>query len=152
MSSHEPRHGGVPLRPRYICRQEMQVKQRVLTAAVLIPVVVLAAANLHLYGFTVFTGIFVCLGAWEWAAMSGYENPILKFIYVLLSLMFAAGCLYRWDTVIPPLVVIIGAVWWLVPAVFLLYGSRRGPVQPPVEGGNGPRGPDTGMAQPDPAP
>ena len=104
----------------------MQVKQRILTAAVLIPIVVLAATVLDLYGFTVFTGIFVCLGAWEWAAMSGFTHPVGRCLYVVMCPLIVAGCLYRADTFIPQLIVIGGVIWWLVPALILLYRFREG--------------------------
>lgn len=106
----------------------MMVKLRILTAAVLIPLVVVAAFALNLYGFAIFTGIFVCLGAWEWAAMSGFRDTIIRCLYVLLCLMIVAACLSRMNTLIPTLVVIIGVIWWLVPAFFLLYKFRNGPV------------------------
>lgn len=104
------------------------LKQRILTATLLIPAVVLAVYYLGMKGFVVFTGIFVCLGAWEWVAMSGYGDRLLRGLYVLINILPVGVCLFLIDSRLPELVIIIGAVWWLVPASILLLTSRSGSV------------------------
>jgi phosphatidate cytidylyltransferase len=102
------------------------LKQRILTAAVLIPVAVLAVVYLGMIGFAVFTGIFVCLGAWEWAAMSGYGESGARGLYVLVIILVAGACLSLINTVLPRWCIYIAAFWWLLPASVLLFRSRHG--------------------------
>ena len=102
------------------------LKQRILTAAVLIPAVVLAVVYLGMIGFTVFTGIFVCLGAWEWAAMSGYGKPGARAVYVLVIILVAGACLSLINTGIPRCCICLAALWWLLPVSVLLFRSRHG--------------------------
>ena len=104
------------------------LKQRILTAAVLIPAVVLAVVYLDMIGFALFTGIFVCLGAWEWAAMSGFEDAAARGLYLLINMLPVGLCLYLINTGLPELIISLGAVWWLLPAPVLLLTSRNEPV------------------------
>ena len=103
------------------------LKQRILTATVLIPAVVLGVVYLDMIGFAVLTGIFICLGAWEWAAMSGFAGVLARGLYVLFIMLLAGTCLSLIDTGLTPWCIYIGVVWWLLPASVLLFRSRQGP-------------------------
>ena len=90
------------------------------------PLVVLAVVYLGMIGFAVFTGIFVCLGAWEWAAMSGYDKAAARGLYVLVIILIAGACLSLINTVLPRWCIYLAALWWLLPASVLLFVSRHG--------------------------
>ena len=107
------------------------LKQRILTAAVLVPIVVIAVYFLGMGGFAAFTGMFVCLGAWEWAAMSGYAGVTARLFYVFLIMFIAGAGLFLADTGLPRWLVAAGVVWWLIPAPLLLFRSRHGPRERP---------------------
>lgn len=47
------------------------LKVRVLTAAVLAPLLILGVLTLSEFHFTVLIGLIVLLGAWEWTQLSG---------------------------------------------------------------------------------
>lgn len=103
------------------------LRQRILTATVLVPAVVLAVVYLEMIGFAIFTGIFVCLGAWEWAAMSGYYGVLARGLYVLIIMLLVGACLSLINTGLPLWCIAIGVFWWLLPVSALLIRSRKGP-------------------------
>jgi len=102
------------------------LKLRILTATVLLPAVVLGVVYLDMNGFAVFTGIFICLGAWEWAGMSGYDGVLARVLYVLFIMLFMGICLSFVNTALSLWCISIGVIWWLLPASVLLFRSRQG--------------------------
>lgn len=56
--------------------------KRILTALVLIPLVVSAVFWLPSHYFSMLTGAFILVGAWEWAALSGLSRHLFRWIYV----------------------------------------------------------------------
>ena len=86
------------------------LKQRILTALILAPVVIGGVFFLPLTGFGVFIAAIVLLGAWEWANLSGYESTLVRLAYTALV---GAGCvLSLW---LPPfLVLALAALWWVL--------------------------------------
>ncbi|MGC3872719.1 phosphatidate cytidylyltransferase [Halomonas sp. GXIMD04776] len=68
------------------------LKQRILTAMVLIPLALLGLFGLTGGAFALFTGAVVLLAAWEWANLSGFERlgPRLGYVLVLAMAMLAA--------------------------------------------------------------
>nr|WP_299243932.1 phosphatidate cytidylyltransferase [uncultured Halomonas sp.] len=68
------------------------LRQRVLTALVLIPLALLGLFGLSGVGFALFTAVVVLLAAWEWANLSGFERvgPRLGYMLVLAVAMLAA--------------------------------------------------------------
>lgn len=47
------------------------LKQRIITAAILLPVAIIGFFFLHGLAFALFIGLVVALGAWEWARLAG---------------------------------------------------------------------------------
>lgn len=60
------------------------LKQRVITALVMAGLFLSALALLPLPGLALFFGLIMCLGAWEWSGLSGWENKAVRLLYVLL--------------------------------------------------------------------
>jgi phosphatidate cytidylyltransferase len=56
--------------------------KRLLTALVLIPLVVSAIFWLPSHYFSMLTGAFILVGAWEWAGLSGLSRQIFRWVYV----------------------------------------------------------------------
>jgi phosphatidate cytidylyltransferase len=54
-----------------------------------------AVAFLSLPWLALLFGILICLGAWEWARLSGWESPLGRGLYVLV-LAVAMGLLYQY--------------------------------------------------------
>ncbi len=61
------------------------LKQRVLTALVLLPIVLLAIFSSRSWPFPLFTTFIVLVGSWEWSALMGWTRPLARLVYVLLT-------------------------------------------------------------------
>lgn len=91
-------------------------KQRVITALVLAPLMIIGIFFLPLKQFAIFIAAIATLGAWEWANIAGYERRWGRVGYAFLVFV----CLYitaRAYYFIPEVVVYfltVGAFWWVI--------------------------------------
>ncbi|MEX1056381.1 MAG: phosphatidate cytidylyltransferase, partial [Natronospirillum sp.] len=87
---------------------------RVKTAVVLIPVMLMGIYLLSLPGFALFIGVIALLGAWEWADLSGFSGVKARSLYTLIIAMFLVilywGVREGWFTL--PVLVLVSVVWW----------------------------------------
>ncbi len=96
------------------------LKQRIITALVLVPVVIAAILGLSTPLFAVMLALFVALGALEWARLAGISSPSRRGYYaiaLLLSLFPAwwfSGVPWALRTL---LVVALG--WWVLAGVWV---------------------------------
>ncbi|WP_027707189.1 phosphatidate cytidylyltransferase [Zooshikella ganghwensis] len=92
------------------------LKQRILTAAILAPIVLVGVLFLDLPYFSWFIGAITTLGAWEWANLSGWQQLPQRvgytLTYVLIMIISAMWIPFTWG-------VIVSALWWCG-AVFLV--------------------------------
>jgi phosphatidate cytidylyltransferase len=91
------------------------LKQRILTAAVLVPFLVAALFYLPLSWISVLFGIIIAMAAWEWAGLSGLQRLPLKASYVLFLLLLGMAGLYG-VRLHPSLIFSFSAaavLWWL---------------------------------------
>lgn len=99
---------------------------RVVTAAVLVPLVVWGVLALPTAAFALGLALFVVAGAWEWADLAGYPAA-WRAVYalVLASLLAGAGMLLRepaFTLGVPGLALL----WWLVALIWVLrYQAGR---------------------------
>lgn len=91
------------------------LKQRIITALILAPIVVAGIFLLPLFEFSLFIGAIIAIGAWEWAGLAGFEGRH-RFVYAgLIALLLALS------DYLPPLAVLLcGALWWLVALVLVV--------------------------------
>lgn len=96
------------------------LKQRLITAAVLIPLFVWAVLVAPLPQFALLLGLFVIQGAWEWTGLMAVHNRLARLAYCILV---AAGLglvwLYAADLI--QAVLFLGSLWWLL-AIPLVLG------------------------------
>lgn len=86
------------------------LKQRILTALVLAPLALAGVFLLPPGGFAIFMGLVIVLGGWEWANLSGFEQPVLR---VLFGLLVGLACVLVMP--LAPMLVLVPAIaWWLV--------------------------------------
>lgn len=87
------------------------IKQRVITALVLAPLMLGGIFLLPATEFSYFIALIVALGAWEWANISGYQHPVLRIGYAALTVLALAALQQFPDYQIA--VLGLGALWWL---------------------------------------
>lgn len=93
------------------------LKQRIITALILLPIALCGFFLLNGASFALFIGVVVTLGAWEWARLAGFSAQLVRVAYaaviaVLLLLMYLLPGLAPW-------VLAAAVLWWLL-ATFLV--------------------------------
>ena len=87
------------------------LKQRIITALILIPVLIWALFAWSQVAFAVFLGVFILVGAWEWTALCGLQRLPVRLLYLVLVAM-AGGFLIVTPS-LTPLLMAIAVLWWL---------------------------------------
>ncbi|MCH9673304.1 MAG: phosphatidate cytidylyltransferase [Gammaproteobacteria bacterium] len=109
-----------------------ELRSRVKTAAVLLPVFVAAIVWLPTSVLAVILGAVVLLGAWEWAILAGFDAKPIRVAWVALTA--AVMALVAWKLNSPSLVnMLLGAalLWWAFALVAIaLYQSGRALIWP----------------------
>src|SRR3990167_38947 len=108
------------------------LKQRIITALVLLPFALGGFFLLDGGLFALFIGAVVSLGAWEWARLAGFTAQVQRVAYAALVavLLFALYLL----PALAPWVLSLGVLWWAL-ATLLVLGypaSSRYWAQAPV--------------------
>lgn len=70
------------------------LRQRVITALILAGGFLAAIIFLPLPGLAVLFGVIICLGAWEWSRLAGWNAPVVRVLYVLLVAAALVGLYY----------------------------------------------------------
>lgn len=98
------------------------LKQRIITALILLPIAICGFFLLEGAGFALFIGLVVTLGAWEWARLAGFEaqSPRVAFAAVVAGLLFF---LYL-SPGLAPFVLGAAVLWWCL-ATFLVLTYPR---------------------------
>ena len=98
------------------------LKQRIITALILLPIALCGFFLLEGAGFALFIGLVVTLGAWEWARLAGLAEQLPRVVYaaivaLLLFLMYILPDVAPW---------VLGAavLWWAL-ATFLVLTYPR---------------------------
>ncbi len=94
------------------------LKQRVITALVLLPIALAGFFLLDGGAFALFIGAVVSLGGWEWARLAGLSGQPTRIVYGLLVAALIYG-LYLVPT-LAPLVLVLGVLWWGAATVLVL--------------------------------
>ena len=96
------------------------LKQRLLTAAVLIAAVATAVLTLDNRWLAVVLGVVVLLGAWEWASLMNLVAPLARIVYTLL---ITVALWLTWTSVLHTanlqLFMNMTLGWWLVALAWL---------------------------------
>ena len=95
------------------------LKQRIITALVLLPFALGGFFGLDGGLFALFVGAVVSLGAWEWARLAGFAAQAQRVAYAaaVAALLLAFYLL----PVLAPWVLLVGMVWWCL-ATWLVLG------------------------------
>lgn len=113
------------------------LKQRILTALVLLPLALYCIFFLPLEGFGIFALAVISIGAWEWSPLMGVRRLSGRLAYtasvaaIIFVLYIAAPInnLWQYDGLAAPIfsTIVIGVVWWLIAIALVLTfpHSRR---------------------------
>jgi len=86
------------------------LKQRIITAAILIPLVLGAVLYLPVMGFAIGSALVLMLAGWEWSILSGIKNFTGRLFYLgLLLLLFFATHFINSEWIL-----VVASVWWLL--------------------------------------
>ncbi|MGE7960125.1 phosphatidate cytidylyltransferase [Pseudomonas sp. NPDC089530] len=98
------------------------LKQRIITALILLPIALCGFFLLEGSAFALFIGLVVTLGAWEWARLAGFEAqpPRIAYAVVVAVLLFLMHLLPG----IAPWVLGAAVLWWGL-ATFLVLTYPR---------------------------
>lgn len=98
------------------------LRQRIITALILLPIALCGFFLLEGAGFALFIGLVVTLGAWEWARLAGFEaqGARVGFAAVVAVALFF---LYL-SPALAPFVLAAALIWWGV-ATFLVLTFPR---------------------------
>lgn len=97
------------------------LKQRIMTALILLPLILGAIFYLDSPWFALAIAIPVALGAWEWANIMGIEDSRARLPYVA-GILIALLLVYWFDL---NLVLLFGCLWWAL-AVWLVKSYPNG--------------------------
>lgn len=98
---------------------DSKLRQRVLTALVIVPLPIVAVLLLPTPYLALCLGLILLLGAWEWAALAGIDAQARRVAYVALVAVFMVAL---WQPPVRqwfPYLIVAAVVFWLVVAVFL---------------------------------
>jgi phosphatidate cytidylyltransferase len=96
------------------------LKQRIITAAILIILVILGIFYLPLFWFDTVAAILFLLAAWEWGMLMGLAQPVPRLIYILVNLLAIAVFNYLPAAVILPL----GFITWIILTYFVFHYQK----------------------------
>ena len=94
------------------------LKQRIITAAILLPVALIGFFLLEGLAFALFIGVVVVLGAWEWARLAGMAGQIARVGYALAVALLLV-LLYQLPALAPWLLS-LSVIWWLLATALVL--------------------------------
>lgn len=93
------------------------LKQRVMTAAIMIPVALVVIFLLPLKIFSLLTGLIVILAAWEWANLAGWTNQAMRIIYAIIT-GFIVAAAYLLPS--KGFLLGIGLAWWIMAVMLII--------------------------------
>jgi phosphatidate cytidylyltransferase len=94
------------------------LKQRIITALVLLPIALGGFFLLDGAAFALFIGAVVTLGAWEWARLAGLAAQAQRVGYAALVALLLVG-LYQAPQ-LAPVVLLLAVAWWAVATLLVL--------------------------------
>ena len=106
------------------------MKQRIITALILAPLVILGIFQLPLMGFVAFIAAITLIGFWEWTQFVDAKSRMLALIPAVLiggaSLLYVPFDAISLNQSLPiyQMILFLGAVWWVFSSVLAITYPR----------------------------
>lgn len=101
------------------------LKQRLITAAVLLLIFVAALLAPNAAYFGALTLLFVSLGGWEWSRLNGIAGIGAVVLALLIAGLCAACWYFGWLSILPHWIWFVPATVWVVSAPVVLRGGTK---------------------------
>ena len=98
------------------------LKQRIITALILLPIALCGFFLLEGSAFALFIGLVVTLGGWEWARLAGFNEQSMRIAYaaVVASMLFVMHLLPG----LAPWILGASVLWWGIATYLVLTYPR----------------------------
>ncbi|MBU6949930.1 phosphatidate cytidylyltransferase [Hahella sp. HN01] len=98
------------------------LKQRIITALILLPLFLAGVALTDVFGFSLFIGAIVTLAAWEWAQICGLTSQTSRVSYAAMTAVVLLACSH-----LPAMLILsIALIWWIgALAIVLTYPASK---------------------------
>jgi phosphatidate cytidylyltransferase len=97
------------------------LKKRIITAAILVLITLLAIFFLPPASFLVLTGFITLIAAWEWTYLMGLKHLSSRFIYLVLIIL---SFVLVTDVVPLYFIFFVAFIWWLLATVLTVFYPR----------------------------
>lgn len=101
------------------------LKRRVITAAILLPLFIVAVWHLPTPWFALLTGAIICLAAWEWSDLAGLEQYRLRACFIVLVACLLGIVFALRNTIWSQLLVVMASLAWVLVAVLIIAVEMR---------------------------
>lgn len=101
------------------------LKQRLITALLLIPAVLVSTWFLPGQYFAAVLGLFVVVAAWEWAAISGVTRSNHRAVFTLIIIISITVCYLLKNPLVTGVITGLALCWWLFAAGLVIYYQRQ---------------------------
>lgn len=110
-------------------RPAEMLKQRIVTAIILLIGLIAASTLMSPFSFSILAGVIVLLAGWEWGGFIGLENLTTKISYLISLILMMVGCFFlleltpqaealRLDRAIT--LSVMGLIYWMCAAFLVL--------------------------------
>jgi len=105
-------------------------RDRLITAALLIPLVVGGIYWVSTEVLAWILALFVLQGAWEWTRLMGLSRTITRIAYVLLiaGLLVSTASIRQQDAILWPMMLVV-MLFWCIAVGWIILLNRQGPVE-----------------------
>lgn len=102
-------------------------KQRVITALILAPLMIGGIFFLPIEQFAYFIGFIITVAAWEWANLSGYTSPAIRFVYagLVAAAVFVTAYFINSYPELHSVILAVGAFWWLIACFLVMQYPKK---------------------------
>ncbi len=97
------------------------LKQRVITALVLAPLLIWGIIALQTQWLGVLLAVFIVIGGWEWSRFIGFTKPVERTVYSLIiaAATGGAGMVVSGTETVALFIILMACAWWFIGALMV---------------------------------